>query len=74
MPTFLSAKKPKNLEYSERFKLLIKEARELEDANLTEKAISIYETCVENQCNSNTPYDRLILLHRQKREKEYHIR
>ena len=62
------------LEASEHFKLLIKEARELENANLTEKAISIYEECVKNQCNINTPYDRLILLYRQKREKESEIR
>lgn len=52
----------------------LNEAKDLEGQNKIEEAISLYEECVQMNCLDNTPYDRLILLYRKKRQKENEIR
>lgn len=35
--------------------------------------IKLYEQCINRKCDSNEPYDRLILLYRKKHQKENEI-
>ena len=49
-------------------------ANSLEIAGEIDEAIKIYEECIQKKCNQNTPYDRLIILYRKKRQKENEIR
>lgn len=49
-------------------------ANSLEIAGEIDEAIKIYEECIRKKCNQNTPYDRLIILYRKKRQKENEIR
>lgn len=58
----------------DKFQERIDLALSLERQNQTEEAIKIYEECVELNCSSKAPYDRLILLYRKKRRKEDEIR
>lgn len=52
----------------------LNEAKDLENQNKIDEAISLYEECVQMNCLDKTPYDRLILLYRKKRQKEDEIR
>lgn len=56
------------------FETHLNEAKDLENQNKIEEAIILYEECVQMNCLDKTPYDRLILLYRKKRQKEDEIR
>ncbi|WP_195513369.1 3'-5' exonuclease [Turicibacter sanguinis] len=52
---------------------LVERAKEYEATKDWDNAIKLYEQCINRKCDSNEPYDRLILLYRKKHQKENEI-